>query len=284
MDKIDNITTYSKNDGIHSWIFNTTKSNLFGFERNENLSLEIRDWEKHKHFVNKYGLMFMYPEDYLSIYILISLLKNFRILFHPDEQEKDSTIDKLNLGFLEARWLYDEEIHYDSENNYSIVSQNFHTNVFQENSNNRGLMQAIYNLVVKSNPKSRIYELSNSFQVHQAVICGGNGDVYKCPNYIGVNTQDEIDKIIEILSSNKKPNLNKILDACQFFILDYKGEDLGYARQLKIYSKKDISTRINEMCVRFSQFQQELKLLNQNCASLKGYEMELGKIEIKYGC
>lgn len=205
MEKIEDILNSTTSNEVSRWTVNTTKSNLIGYERNEKLSQEIANWEIHKNFAEKYGLMFHYPEDYISIYIIISLLKNFRILCHPDEQQTNSSIDNLRLEYDNVRWLYTEEIHYDKEDKYNIYSKEFYSTAYYDFTDRRGLLKILWDLTFKKNPKSRIYELSNSYQIHQTVICGGNGDVHKCPNYYGIRTDEQKKSIIKILSSQENP-------------------------------------------------------------------------------
>lgn len=285
MKKIEDILNHSEEKGVNRWTLNTTKSNLIGFERNDELSKEISNWEIHKHFVNKYGLMFNYPEDFISVYLLISLIKNFRILCHPDEQRTNSTLDKLNLEYNDVRWLYDEEIHYNKEYKYYVESTSFYKIVFNDITDNRGLFKTVWDLATKPNPKSRMYELSNSYQIHQAVICGGNGDVDKCPNYYGINSSKQKEIIIDILSSESEPKFEELLENCEFFIADYKGEDVGYARQLHFYTVKDnLNREFENIIANFINFQSDLKRINMNSKSLYEYSNKLKEIEIKYGC
>ena len=272
MKKIEDILNHSEENGVNRWTLNTTKSNLIGFERSDELSIEIANWETHKQFANKYGLMFYYPEDFISVYLLISLLKNFRILCHPDEQRSNSTLDKLNLPYNEVRWLYDEEIHYNKEYKYYVESTIFYKTVFNDITDNKGLFKTVWDLAIKRNPKSRMYELSNSFQIHQAVICGGNGDTDKCPNYYGINSNKQKNLIIDILSSESEPNLNQLLYNCEFFIADYKGEDIGYARQLHFYTVKDeINHEFENIIANFINFQSDIKEIAMNSKDLNEY-------------
>lgn len=277
MEKIKDLTTYSYKEGIHTWVFDTTRSKLIGFDRNEQLSEEIADWEKHKQFANKYGLLFKYPEDYLSIYLLLSLLREYRILCHPDAQRPTSSIGMLNPDFERVRWIYTEVIRYDRDYDYTLESKGFSSSVYEDDDDQRSLMQTVWDLAAKTGPRSRLYELKNSHHIHQAVICGGNLEAYRCPNYIGIGSEDERRAIIDILSAEERPSLDEVLNHCQFFIVDYKGEDLGYARQMKIYSKKGIESQIENICTEFSTFQRALKDMNLQCSSLVEYELAVSR-------
>ncbi len=121
--------------------------------------------------------------------------------------------------------------------------------------------------------------------MHQSVICGGNHDVDKCHNYFGIHSDIQKKNIINILSSETKPNLNQLVENCLFFIADYKGEDMGYARQLNFYTKReDLVDELNEIVVAFPKFQEELKNLNAECTDLEEYKNEIESIEKRYGC
>ena len=282
---IEEILNHSEEQGVNRWTLNTTRSNLIGHDLNDRLSIEIDNWETHKKFAHNYGLMFNYPEDYLSIYLLISLLKNYRILCNPDEQRTNSTLDKLNLQYKEVRWHYSEEIHHDKNYNYYIESKIFRQIMFNDLTSNKGILKTMLDLATKGNSRSRMYELINSHQIHQAVICGGNGDVDKCPNYYGIKSNKQKESLIDILSKESKPKLNHLLENCEFFIADYKGEDIGYARQFNLYTRNDeVNLAFKSVLENFKHFQLDLKELNLNSENLNEYIKKLNEIEIKYGC
>lgn len=283
MNKIENITSYEKVNEVHIWTFDTTNSILFGENRNEHLEAEIANWSEHKKFVDKFGFMFLYPEDYIPIYILMSLLTQNRIIYHPSHQQEDSAITKLNIPYLETRWLYSEEIQYDKNYITQIVQQKFSAQVFEANNDNRRLPKVICDLIMNRHAKSRMYELLNSHHIHQSVINGGNSDVYQCTNYIGIQTEIELNNIKKLLSSTKKPSMNQILDSSTFFILNFKGEDLGYARQMKILSKTNMHSTIKKICSQFDGFKQRLEKLNSTCTNLEDYQLKLRMLEMKYG-
>jgi hypothetical protein len=283
MKKIEDIVAYEFLNEIHKWSINTTKSNTIGFDKNSRLSSEVNSWDIHKQFVEKYGLMFSYPEDFVSIYILISLFKNSNIFCHPGVQNSDISLEKDNLSHTFIRWLFEEEIHYDNMNNFKTVSCEFSENVFEDFSDNRGFFKVFWDMAINNSPRSKLYELRNTRHIHQAVICGGNSDVYKYTNYIGVDSEDQKREVLRILSSKNKPTLDQILSNCKFFVMDFKGEDFGYARQMNIYSKKNIKEEIENIIGNFSKFQEELKYININTTDLNEYQSKLNSLEIKYG-
>jgi hypothetical protein len=277
--KIKELINYRKENNIHKWIFDTTRTDLFKFHGNEKLQKEISDWEQYKPFAEKYGYILRYPNDYLSIYILISLLNNNGLLCHPDTQEEDSSLNKMHLKTHEAEWIYATCIFYDKEYNYSIQYENFRESGFFR----QFTFTNIYDNIKNYQAISKIYELTNSHEIHQAVICGGISDVSKCPNYFGFEAVHSKTDLLETLSGEDPPNLHEVLYNCRFMIFDYKGEDLGYARQLMLYSLHDLTDTLNDIVERFEDFHAQMKTNFQECENLLEYEKRTNALLRNYG-
>lgn len=283
MNDIFDIVEYNQINGTHKWTINTTKSNLIGFAKSENLEKEVDNWDIHKAFCEEYGFMFMYPEDYVSIYTLLSLSKYSKIYCHPRDQNSHSTLEKFDLETKLIRWLYTEEIHYDQALNYETISCHFSKSGFQDYSEKIGILKILWDSLTKNIANSKLYELRNSYHIHQAVICGGNSQVFKCNNFIGINSEEQLTKTLKLLAGDKEPTLEQLLSNCQFFIADFKGEDLGYARQMNIYTKMELKSIMDDLLGNFSHFQNDLRSLNKNVKNLKEYQAKLSILETKYG-
>lgn len=299
MTKIKEIIGYKKEAGIHKWVFDTTRSNLIGYKRNEKLQREISNWDIHKHFVEQYGLILNYPEDYLSILILSTFLKNYKILYHPDDQDDASSLIKLNLISNQVKWIYSTCINYDTEYINTITHEEFKNSGYSppfmfsdlEKSMSKNPIKRIWytlrflkQIIKNYQLTSKIYELKNSNEIHQAVSCGGNSDAFKCPNYLILKSRDTQFELLQILSQPNKPTLDEVLNACEFLIFDFKGEDIGYARQLMIYSKNKHSNMIDEIVTCFENFANEMKFNLEECETLNEYEKRTADLLKKYGC
>jgi|GEM_PF-5611774 len=284
MKDIDDITTYQVKDGVNIWTIDTTRSDLIDFEINEELFKAVKNWETHKSFVDKIGLMFNYPEDYISVFILSSLLKQYKVYCHSSEQQTNSSLEKQNIEYRMVSWIYTEEIHHDPDYKCRTVSKEFRNNVFTEYNDKRGFFRVIWDLVTKgSEPKSKMYKLKNGLDVHQAVICGGNSDVFKCNNYFAFKNEEQVNNIVRILSSKKEPNFEDLLQNCEIFIADFKGEDIGYARQMKLFSKIKEQDVVHNLFSNFKYFRRELKAIMLDSKNLEEFHIAVDKLEIKYG-
>ena len=288
MKTISDIIDLSYRNGIYLLSIDTTRSNIMGCESNLNLNKIISDWDQYRPFADKYGLVLTsWVEEFVSIFVLSQLLKEFKLICHPDEQDKNSSLNNLNLQTTSAKWIYKTCIFYDREYNYTVDFEEFRESSYFPQFKwsdfiktvNGNFISRIVNKIkfVHKQFKSHVlastmYYLLNPRHVHQAVICGGNSDVYKCPNYIGYKTEMQESKIIEILNNTQEPNLDKILDYANFYAIDFKGEDIGYARLLKIYSKSDLHGILRKLEESFEPFIVELKKMFSECETLEKFE------------
>lgn len=273
MDQLKDILTFEKIEGVNCWTFDTTRSNLIEVVRNEELQSEIEDWQTFRHFSDKYNRILHNPEEYVYIFIICTLLKDNKILYHPIEQDERSYFYKTGMHFNLVRWFYREVITHDKEYNYTIETRGLHGQVFSSDNDNRSFFKVLYDLIMDKTPKSRIYEISNSEQAQQAV--SGGSDVYRGSNYFAVKDEHQRLRLINILSDNKKPTFDQLLSACIFFIMEFKGEDLGLASHFKIYSTHDIGGVIDLILRKFGSFQTRLKEIALNSESLQEYEISV---------
>jgi len=271
-----------------------------GYERNPKLSEQISNWELYRPFAEKYGLILtMYVEDFISIYVLSQLLREYALICHPDEQSESSSLNNLNLKTKFAKWICKTCIYYDKDYNYTVDFEEFNDSGFNPAfkwsdlektvkgsiaSKMINKIKFVYQQTKAHVSESKMYYLLNSEHVHQAVICGGNSDVYKCPNYIGYKTEIQEQKIKDILRNAKKPKLGDILEYAHFYALDFKGEDLGYARHLKIYSKSDLSGLKSRLEESFTPFAKEFKRISLECENLDQFEIKMNILLKEYGC
>lgn len=277
----------------------TTQSNFMGCEQNPLLSNEISDWDRYKSFAEQYGLVLsLYTEDFVSIFVLSQLLQDFNIFCHPNEQEEKSSLNRLDLDTNLVNWIYKTCIYHDQEYSYTVEFEEFKDSGYfppfkwsdfektvQGNLLSRMWNKArfIYEQSKSRVPQSKMYRLTHSSHIHQAVICGGNSDVYKCTNYMGFETEVQGNHIVALLSNKKKPSLQHVLDYAKFYAIDFKGEDLGYARQLKIYSKSSFTKLVTKLEGNFNTFLEEFKRINIESESLDQYEVKMNKLIRKFG-
>lgn len=299
MTELSDILTLNEKDGMFLLTIDTTRSNFMGCERNPLLGNEIANWDTYKPFADQYGLVLsLYVEDFVSIFVLSQLLQDFKIFCHPDEQDENSSLNRLNLDTNLVKWIYKTCIYHDQEYNYTVEFEEFKDSGYFppfkwsdfEKTVKGNLLARMWNKArfIYEQSKARVsqskmYRLTHSSHIYQAVICGGNSDVYKCPNYLGFETEAQGYNIVALLADKKKPSLHDVLNYASFFAIDFKGEDMGYARQLKIYSKLNFAELVSKLEDNFNSFLEEFKRINIESESLDQFEAKMNKLIRKYG-
>ena len=300
MNKLSDIITISREEDINVIIIDTTHSCLMSSsDVNPGLIKEARDWVTYKPFVEKYGWLFSYQqEDLVSIFVLSQLLRNFKLICHPIEQDLNSSLNMLNLRTSMVNWILKTCIWNRKEEGFIVEFEEFRKSGYlpgfrwvelEKAKVGNWISRAIhtvkffYRQMKRYEPESKIYFLNSSSHVNQAVICGGIADVWRSHNYMGYQDESQVDNLLKILKGSSQPRLSQVLDIVDFYAIDFMGHDLGYARHLKIYSKSDMSQIVEDLIGNFDSFIKEYRRIYKECDNLKDFGDQLQELITRYG-